>query len=134
MKRIKFLPFGITAFLLCVSIITTGCSLAPSAANRSYKAYDNGDYKESIRLVNRALSTYEYDDLEKANLLYLKAQGYAKLNSFVDAAGVLAYILKHFPDTEAAYRATVLMSVLKNKAPKPPVKKKPTPKRTATEV
>lgn len=87
-----------TGLTLLVSMILLSCSLAPSAANRSYKAFDSGNYKESIRLVNRALSTYEYSDGEKADLLYL---------------------LETFPETEAAYRAKVLMGAVKKsiKAP-----------------
>lgn len=87
-----------------------GCSLAPSAANRSQKAFNVGEYAESIRIANYALSTYEYNIEEKASLLFLKAESYAKLKQYTDAYGVMQFILKTYPDTEAYYRAKTLLS------------------------
>ncbi|WP_158968663.1 tol-pal system YbgF family protein [Paraglaciecola sp. L3A3] len=108
-----------------ISLNLIGCSLGPSAANRSHKAYIAGEYAESIRLANRALSTYEYDKEEKANLLYLKADSYAKLNRYTDAYGIIQYIFKTYPETEAFYRAkTLITSVAKHLQQKPIIKPK----------
>jgi tetratricopeptide (TPR) repeat protein len=106
-----------------------GCSLAPSAASRSQKAFNAGEYAESIRIANYALSTYEYNVEEKSNLLFLKAESYAKLKQYTDAYGVMQYILNTYPETEAYYRAKTLLSsvsqYLKKLPNSPPVNKNP---------
>lgn len=111
-------------FIFVICLFQTACSLAPSAANRSYKAYNAGNYEESLRLANRAISTYEYTDEDKANLLFLKAESYAKLKQSSNAMGVLIYIVKTYPDSEASYRAKSLLATLKlSIKPQPKTKK-----------
>ncbi|TEW51442.1 tetratricopeptide repeat protein [Psychromonas algicola] len=95
--------------LVLVCLFQTGCSLAPSAANRAYKAYDANDHKESLRLATRALTKYEYSREDTANLLLLKADNYLKLDNDVKASGTLNYILDEYVDTEAAYKAKSML-------------------------
>jgi len=95
--------------LMLVCLFQTGCSLAPSAANWSYKAFDAHDYKESLRLANRALIRYEYSREEKANLIFLKGDSYLKLKNPIYASGIFDYIINEYSDTEAAYKARSLL-------------------------
>ena len=94
--------------VLC--LLQTGCSLAPSAANRAYNAYDSREYKESLRLATRALSLYEYSIEDQASLVVLKANNYLKLGKFSDAEGVFRYLIDAYPNTEATFRAKALLS------------------------
>jgi tetratricopeptide (TPR) repeat protein len=101
------------ALLLVICLTQAGCSLGPSAASRSYKAYNAGEYEESLRLTNRALSTYEYSQEDKANLLFLKADNYVKLKQPANALGIVLYIIETYPNTEAYFRAKTLLASLK---------------------
>ncbi|MCF2948916.1 hypothetical protein L0668_12415 [Paraglaciecola aquimarina] len=103
MKNVKII-------FLVISFLQVGCSLAPSAASISQKLYNAGEYAKSIRKANYALSTYEYNAEEKANLVFLKAKSYAKLEQYTDAFGTIQYLMQSYPETEAFYRAKALMS------------------------
>jgi TonB family protein len=94
--------------VLC--LFQTGCSLAPGEAKRAYNAYEAKEYNDSIRLVARVLERYEYSSEDKANLLMLKANSYAKLGEFANAEGIFRYVINNFPNTEGAYKAEAQLS------------------------
>lgn len=95
--------------LVIMCLLQSGCSLAPAAANRSQKAFDSGEYKESLRLTNRALTTYEYSVEGEANLWILKVDNYIQLKQYSHAYAALRYIIQTYTNTEAFYRAEPLL-------------------------
>ena len=98
-----------TLFLVMMCLLQVGCSLGPSAANLSYKAFDLGEYRESLRLIDRALNKYEYSVQGEANLWILKVDNYTQLKQYSHAYGALRYIINTYPNTEAYYRAKLLL-------------------------
>ncbi|MDU0352542.1 hypothetical protein RS130_00245 [Paraglaciecola aquimarina] len=98
--------------LIIICVMHSSCSLAPAAANRSQKAYDSGDYKESLRLANRALTTYEYSAAGEANLWILIVDNYIQLEQYAKAYGTLRYIIEAYSYTETSYRAKSLLQSL----------------------
>jgi len=95
--------------VVVLSLVLIGCSISSAGPSRSHKAYEKGDYPEAIRLVDRALNVYEYTDEDKANLYFIKANSYLKLNEKENALGTLTYITEQYPETESAYKSVALL-------------------------
>ncbi len=100
--------------VLC--LLQAGCSLGPASARIAHNAFDERDYRESLRLANRALTIYEYSAEDKASLLLLKANNYRRLREDDDADGIINYLIDTFPNTEAGYRAKAQLAAKKKKS------------------
>jgi tetratricopeptide (TPR) repeat protein len=97
--------------ILTLLIITSSCStiLSDGASIQAYNAHKRGNYKKAIQLVSQALEMYEYSNEAKANMLFIKAESYARINEDTSALGVLTYIISTYPNSEAAHKASVLL-------------------------
>ena len=80
----------------------------------TFDAYNRGDYNEAINRANQALSRSDYNNEEKANLLFVKMESYAQLGKYVTALGVITYIIEKFPDTEGAHKSKALLATVTN--------------------
>ena len=72
-------------FVLLVSLGGCASMVRSGAIMRAQDNYMDGDYQDAIGIVDRSLTSYDYDDEGKAQLLLVKAQSYEKLNE-LDAA------------------------------------------------
>ncbi|MBU2713907.1 tetratricopeptide repeat protein [Zooshikella harenae] len=90
-----------------LALTLTGCgSMARDGAFiRAQNNFSDGDFEETIEISDRALRMYEYDNEAKAQLLFLKAQSYQKLNKSAEARTTYQFIIDKYPNTEYAYRA-----------------------------
>ena len=105
---------NVRALCLVLPALLTGCTMASNGAvNLAYKAHNEGNYKESIRKVDLALSKYSsgyYTTEEKSQLLLLKAQSYSELGEKALAQSLYQYIEHKYPQTQAGYLVTSLVA------------------------
>ncbi|OZG70699.1 hypothetical protein BTA51_24200 [Hahella sp. CCB-MM4] len=108
MRRI----YGVIFLTLLLGL--SGCSsmVKDGAMIRASNNYSDGDYEDTIEIVERSMHMYDYNDEEKSQLLFLKALSFQKLGDVQTAYSVLKYITYKFPETEYGFRAaTILESV-----------------------
>jgi len=98
--------------IILIAIMLSGCAATASrgAISRANSNYLKGDYTDTIAISDRALRSYDYTDEEKAELLFLKASSYMKLEDFDATVSTMKYIVDKYPDTEHGYRAVQILS------------------------
>lgn len=97
---------------LCFSLTACGSMAKNGAQSRAFNNYQEGEYQDTIDIVERALRSYEYSDEDKARLLYLKALSYDRLGDSKTAFVTLTYIVFKFPETEFGFRANAEIKTL----------------------
>ncbi len=98
--------------IILIAIMVSGCAATASrgAMSRANSNFLKGDYTDTIAISDRALRTYDYTDDEKAELLFLKASSYMKLDDIDATVSTMKYIADKYPDTEHGYRAIQILS------------------------
>lgn len=103
--------------LIAFSILSFGCtSLARDGAMIiAVNNYSDGDYKNTIDVVERALRHYDYTEEQKSNLLFLKALSYQNLGDYKSAYTLYKFIAYKYPNTEYGFRSVTIINDI-NKA------------------
>lgn len=103
----------ILIIILTFSILS-GCATAASKGSilRAESNLNKGDYQDVISIAESSMRAYRstYTDAQKAEMLFLKAQAYQKLDDLDGFLVTLTYIIEEFPETEHAHRAKYILS------------------------
>ncbi len=83
------------------------------AVIRVHNNYNDGDCKDVISIVDRAVRVYDYNDERKAELLFIKAKCYEKTKDFEGALALHGYIAYTFPKTQYGFRSNLIMNKVK---------------------
>ena len=106
------------AAVICI-VILAGCDAAQKGAIQwAYSDIEKGKYESALSNLSSAESYKEPTPELKAEILYLRALCYGKLERYDEAIGVLMYIIDKFPDSSYAYQAKATLFRLKTSTQK----------------
>lgn len=108
--------------VLLLAVMLVGCAsmVRDGAIIRAQDNFADGDYADAIAIADRALNAYDYNDDQRAQLLFLKAASYQRMEDYQGALALYRYIAYKYPETEYGFRAaTILQSVESQKTKSP---------------
>ena len=96
-----------TVMLLAATLSLGGCaSLIQSASvSEAYKHFELQKYERTLALITQAENADAMSDEMKAELTYLKAQTYERLDFFETAQTLYEYLAKEHGKTQYGYLA-----------------------------
>lgn len=102
--------------VLIVAVMLVGCAsmVRDGAIIRAHDNFEDGDYTDAIAIADRALNAYDYNDDQRAQLLFLKAVSYQKLEDYQSALALYRYIAYKYPDTEYGFRAASILQAVED--------------------
>lgn len=86
--------------LISLVIILTACS--DGTIIGANKLFNKGEYAAAISKALHAESKYKYTPLQQAELDYIVAESYAKLNEVEKSVAMYKHIVKNYPETKFA--------------------------------
>ena len=96
--------------LIFLVVILTACSSSDGAIIGVNKLFNKGEYGAAISKALHAESKYEYTPLQQAELDYIVAESYAKLNETDKSVAVYNHIVERYPDTKFALLSKTVLA------------------------
>ena len=84
--------------LVTLIMALTACS--DGAIIGANKSFSNGKYAEAITKALHAESKHNYSPIQQAELYFIVAESYAKLNETAKAMAMYKYIVENYPETK----------------------------------
>lgn len=87
----------------CTGLVQTG------SMSEAYKKLDDGNYIQTLRLLNQAETVKNTDADTLAEIAYLRAQAYQGLGDSAKAASLYRYLMEQHPNSQWGYLASTLL-------------------------
>jgi Flp pilus assembly protein TadD len=96
----KFVLFGLVLLVAgCANLAQTG------SVSKAYETYEHGKYEEMLKMITQAENFSTVTRELKAELTYLRAQTYRKLNQHEKADTLFKYLKDKHQDSQYGYLA-----------------------------
>lgn len=97
--------------IMSVAVLLTGCAglVHTGSITEAYKKLDDGNYTETLRLVNQAEAVRNTDADTLAETAYLRAKAYQGLGDNEKAMSLYQYLVEQHPSSQWGYLASTML-------------------------